>query len=100
MALGIPVFYLHPDRDGAAGTFTLETGAPAAMAPDIAPDFAGADEVALLLHTSGTTSRPKIVPLTHANLLDNARKIAGSLLLTSDDRCLNGLFCPCFMFTV
>jgi len=45
--------------------------------------------VALILHTSGTTSRPKIVPLTHANLLASAGHIAASLKLGSGDRCLN-----------
>jgi oxalate---CoA ligase len=47
------------------------------------------DDVALVLHTSGTTSRPKIVPLTHGNLACNAQNIARSLELTPDDRCLN-----------
>jgi acyl-CoA synthetase (AMP-forming)/AMP-acid ligase II/thioesterase domain-containing protein/acyl carrier protein len=85
LKLGIPVFYLHPARDGAAGTFTLETGAAAVAQTDFGAD----DEVALLLHTSGTTSRPKIVPLTHANLLENAHNIAASLELAPHDRCLN-----------
>ena len=29
------------------------------------------DDVALVLHTSGTTGRPKAVPLTHQNLIAN-----------------------------
>lgn len=44
---------------------------------------------ALVLHTSGTTSRPKRVPLTQANLVASAGNVARSLDLTSDDRCLN-----------
>jgi len=48
-----------------------------------------ADDVALILHTSGTTSRPKLVPLTHANLLASARNIAHGLALQPGDRCLN-----------
>ena len=47
------------------------------------------DDVALVLHTSGTTSRPKMVPLTHSNLCASARNIAGSLRLEPQDRCLN-----------
>ena len=47
------------------------------------------DEVALVLHTSGTTSKPKLVPLTHRNLLTSARHIARTLELTPADRCLN-----------
>ena len=42
-------------------------------------------DVALMLHTSGTTSRPKAVPLSHANLLASARNIADWYNLTPDD---------------
>ena len=44
---------------------------------------------ALVLHTSGTTSRPKIVPLRQSNLAHSARNIASSLQMTSADRSLN-----------
>ena len=44
---------------------------------------------ALLLHTSGTTSRPKLVGLTEENLLSSARSIAATLRLGPADRCLN-----------
>ncbi|MEN0076603.1 MAG: AMP-binding protein, partial [Paracraurococcus sp.] len=56
--LGVPVIELVPGA--AAGEFTLEGGAPgrAAQAGE-----AGPDDIALVLHTSGTTARPKIVPL-------------------------------------
>ena len=47
------------------------------------------DDVALVLHTSGTTSRPKIVPLRQRNLARSARNIAASLALSSGDRSLN-----------
>jgi acyl-CoA synthetase (AMP-forming)/AMP-acid ligase II len=47
------------------------------------------DDIALVLHTSGTTSRPKLVPLTHANVCASARHIKESLALTPADRCLN-----------
>ena len=47
------------------------------------------DATALLLHTSGTTSRPKLVPLLHRNLCASARHIAATLKLTPEDRCLN-----------
>lgn len=32
------------------------------------------DDIALVLHTSGTTGRPKAVPLTHKNLVTNMGK--------------------------
>jgi acyl-CoA synthetase (AMP-forming)/AMP-acid ligase II len=47
------------------------------------------DDVCLLLSTSGTTGKPKLVPLTHAQLLSSARSIAANLRLTSDDRVLS-----------
>ena len=48
-----------------------------------------ANDHALVLHTSGTTSRPKIVPLRQRNLARSARNIASSLDLTASDRSLN-----------
>ncbi len=45
----------------------------------------GADDVALLLHTSGTTSRPKQVPLLQRNLAASARTIAEHYRLGPDD---------------
>ncbi len=68
---------------GAAGAFTLDLPAGEDPGP------AGADAVGLVLHTSGTTSRPKIVPLLHANLAASARHIGDALALTSADRCMN-----------
>ena len=47
------------------------------------------DAIGLILHTSGTTSRPKMVPLNLANLAASARNVAATLHLAPDDRCLN-----------
>ncbi len=44
---------------------------------------------ALLLHTSGTTSRPKLVGLSATNLLSSASAVARTLQLSPADRCLN-----------
>ncbi|KAF3004603.1 hypothetical protein E8E14_007400 [Neopestalotiopsis sp. 37M] len=44
------------------------------------------DDVALVLHTSGTTSRPKVVPLTHRNLVRTMGNIQSTYNLTSADR--------------
>lgn len=46
-------------------------------------------DIALVLHTSGTTSKPKLVPLSHRNLIASAQNIAGHLQLQPADRCLN-----------
>lgn len=69
-----------------AGSFRLD-GRAAGRLPD--GDCGGPDDTALLLHTSGTTSKPKLVPLTHGNLCASARNIAASLELDASDRCLN-----------
>jgi acyl-CoA synthetase (AMP-forming)/AMP-acid ligase II len=90
---GIPVVELLPDANGPAGAFSL-------LPPDgmtrggsqggtEGTGEAGADEVALILHTSGTTSRPKIVPLRHVNVTASAYNIGRSLLLGPDDVCMN-----------
>ena len=49
------------------------------------PSAPSSDDVALFLHTSGTTSRPKGVPLTHANLLASLNNIGDTYELTPDD---------------
>ena len=43
------------------------------------------DDVALVLHTSGTTSRPKQVPLRQRNLMASARTIGAHYRLSQDD---------------
>ncbi|MEX0852611.1 MAG: acyl--CoA ligase [Bauldia sp.] len=84
--LGIAVLRLVPDPDGPAGGFSLRG---TAGGPPAKGGVAEAGDVALLLHTSGTTSRPKLVPLTHANLAASAAHVGATLALSPDDRCLN-----------
>jgi acyl-CoA synthetase (AMP-forming)/AMP-acid ligase II len=69
-----------------AGAFTIvgSTGGNAASAT-----MATADDVALVLHTSGTTSRPKIVPLSQRNITASAQNIVRTLCLEPGDVCLN-----------
>ena len=73
---------------GTVGTLELDTETPppgpAGPATRRTPD-----DVALVLHTSGTTSRPKIVPISNRNLARSAVNIAESLALTTRDRSLN-----------
>ena len=69
-----------------AGSFDLPAGTGGRAAK---PGMAEAGDVALVLHTSGTTSRPKIVPLTQANVAASARHIGATLALSPKDRCLN-----------
>ena len=82
---GLGLAIIEVDATGPAGGFTLNagsTGTADASAP-------AADDVALILHTSGTTSRPKIVPLLQSNVAASAQNIMASLDLTASDRCLN-----------
>lgn len=44
------------------------------------------EDVALVLHTSGTTGRPKAVPLTHKNLTSTMKNIKTTYDLTPADR--------------
>lgn len=85
-ARGIPVLRLRPLEDAEAGRFVLEGEA---RERTIRSGPAGPEDEALVLHTSGTTARPKIVPLTHANLCTSAGNIGRTLALTPADRCLN-----------
>ncbi len=80
---GIKVIEVSAKMDGPAGEFELSV--PSASIEEPNPD---PDDIALVLHTSGTTSRPKIVPLSHRNLTASARNIANVLALTAVDRCL------------
>ncbi len=85
--LHIPVLALHAGG-GAAGWFELDSSALPA-APATARRAARPDDPALVLHTSGTTARPKIVPLSNGNIASSARHIADSLALSPADTCLN-----------
>ena len=76
---GIPIVELTPSTDRPAGEFTLEADISGAAER---PGTAEADDVALVLHTSGTTSRPKIVPLRQRNVCASAAHIRETLSLT------------------
>ena len=57
-------------------------------------DAARPDTLALLLHTSGTTSKPKTVPIRQRNLVASAGAVARTYQLTGDDvtMCVMPLF--------
>ncbi len=86
--LGVSIVYLHPSPAQGAGSFTLDTSSRASQTA-ASPGKAQADDVALVLHTSGTTSRPKIVPLTQRNVCASAQHIARSTAFSAADRGLN-----------
>jgi acyl-CoA synthetase (AMP-forming)/AMP-acid ligase II len=81
--LDLPIARLVPEPANGAGTFRLDVPAGATQGRARAPE---PSDIALVLHTSGTTSRPKIVPLSHQNLTTSARNVAGTLALVPEDR--------------
>ena len=80
--LGVPVIELAAEPSQGAGSFTLGDRVGNGR-------YAEPDDIALILHTSGTTSRPKIVPLAQRNICASAGNIAQTLQFTSGDRGLN-----------
>jgi oxalate---CoA ligase len=84
--LGVALITLTPEPQAGAGAFQLSGASTCAAAR---PGPAEPDDVALILHTSGTTSRPKIVPLAQANVWASANNIAAALELGEHDRALN-----------
>jgi acyl-CoA synthetase (AMP-forming)/AMP-acid ligase II len=86
--LGVSIIYLRPTPRQGAGSFTLDTSSRSAQ-PAREAGMAQADDVALVLHTSGTTSRPKIVPLTQRNVCASAVHIAHSTAFSATDKGLN-----------
>ena len=81
----LPVALTGSAADG-VGSIDLIASSP--VAEPSAPNGPSREDVALVLHTSGTTSRPKIVPLRQRHLARSATGIAQSLDLTVDDRSL------------
>jgi len=86
LELGLSIIELSPVTDAAAGVFELKGGRQLGNQQG---GFGQAEDQALLLHTSGTTSAPKIVPLTQNHILNQARNNQAFLGLTENDLCLN-----------
>ncbi|MCG6138620.1 MAG: acyl--CoA ligase [Nostoc sp. LLA-1] len=78
------------------GTLRLELHRGHTQPPNFKSDLIlpNADDVAIILHTSGTTSRPKRVPIKHRNLIASTRNIISAYNLTAQDTnlCLMPLF--------
>ncbi|MGB8856994.1 MAG: AMP-binding protein, partial [Burkholderiales bacterium] len=85
--LGVMILELIPGAR--AGEFTVVPQKPVSAAPAPNGGAAQADDVALILHTSGTTSRPTIVPLSHRNVSASAQNIRDTLALTEKDCGMN-----------
>ena len=104
---GVPILEMEVGSDAPAGTFELVAdrsgrdgvggdgaGGGGSESRTASEDgsrggLAAADDIALVLHTSGTTSRPKMVPLSQRNVCASAANVRRTLRLTAEDRCLN-----------
>ncbi|PRC94966.1 acyl--CoA ligase [Solimicrobium silvestre] len=80
--LNLQILELHPSGHG-AGSFTLTAQQP--VMNTASADMPTSNDLALILHTSGTTSRPKIVPLTQANVCASACNVRDNLHLSASD---------------
>src|SRR5450756_1953834 len=108
-AAGRPAALAVPQRDGSAtaATVAADAGVPASVmgmegallhidgqAGDPLEATGDPDALALLLHTSGTTSKPKTVPIRQRNLVASTGAVARTYGLTGDDvtMCVMPLF--------
>ncbi len=88
--LGIPIWEVKGEGRGGRGETEIKihrTDGFSSSSLALRPSPLATD-VALFLHTSGTTSRPKGVPLTHGNLMASIANIAATYQLTPRDRSL------------
>lgn len=90
-AANIPVIDVLAEPE--AGLFSLRGQSPQAhSAHDASP--VGPGDTAYIISTSGSTARPKLVPLSHSVLCSTAAGSSQRLALTPADRCLS--FSPQF----
>lgn len=87
--LGVRIVDLVVDEGAPAGRFRLEAREAPATAVAAQGGFSQAADIGMVLHTSGTTSRPKIVPLSVGNLCASASHIRHTLQFTPADIGLN-----------
>lgn len=83
-ALGLPVWDILVGGAGAVSLHVTAPLGPAVVATPVEPE----SDIALFLHTSGSTSRPKGVPLTHANLMASIGNIGRTYAFDRNDRSL------------
>jgi acyl-CoA synthetase (AMP-forming)/AMP-acid ligase II len=80
--LAVPIWAATVAPSGTVRLAGMQSGHRGAL------EAPNAEDVALFLHTSGTEGRPKVVPLTHANVVCSAQHIASHYALTPADRTL------------
>ncbi|OIM91852.1 hypothetical protein BLN97_25230 [Bradyrhizobium elkanii] len=85
---GVPVIDVSIRPNEGAGAFSVAGRAPQLLFDD---EFASSADDAFILMTSGSTSRPKTVPLTHASVCLSADNVGAALELEARDRLLSVL---------
>jgi acyl-CoA synthetase (AMP-forming)/AMP-acid ligase II len=80
--LDVPVWVASVEPSGEVRLAGMQPGHGGGL------DAPNAEDVALFLHTSGTEGRPKVLPLTHTNVVRAAQHIASHYALTPADRTL------------
>lgn len=90
-SLSVMTLELGVDPTSPAGCFELAGGTPSSCGD---ASWNTADDVGLILHTSGTTARQKLVPVRQRHYLAYARAMRDFFRLDSSDRCfaLNPMF--------
>lgn len=88
-SLNIPVARLVARPERGAGCFELHFPQGYVAGTAAGTGASAPEDVALVLHTSGTTSRPKLVPLKQRNICASARHIRHTLAFRAEDRGLN-----------
>jgi len=99
---GIPVLEMTINNQTTSGhyqllpqqqdTFSLDSLHEASTCPPADPLYGHSvkpEDLAIVLHTSGTTALPKIVPLSHYSICLAVHYVCQALKLTSADRCLS-----------
>src|SRR5947209_9483138 len=87
-SLGIKVIDISTRPDEGAGAFSIVGQAPQRVADD---EFASGSDDAFMLLTSGSTSRPNTVPLTHARVCLSACNVGAAIVLGARARLLSVL---------
>lgn len=89
--LGVPLVMLVATPDAPAGTFALDCES---MRPAVPIERPAPDDIALVLHTSGTTGKPKAVPLLQRRVHEMMLFRTEVFAMTPRDRglCVRPLF--------
>lgn len=83
--LGLPVHWVEESDASVAAASRLRTSS---SAPAVRPGVTEADDTALILGTSGTSGKSKVVPISQRKLVAGSHALIKLYALTRDDRAL------------